>query len=133
MRSKAKVTIYAIVFSVVVATPIIISEIRLRKARELQEMIMDSAELHCDADGPFVMIDSEHGLIGVYNGTQPLEHFWTEEAKKSPAGVYSLVIYSDRIGLGRPETEWIHEIRIPKKDMNIISENMQPGIPVLVF
>lgn len=132
MRNNVKVTIYAIVVSVVVATPIIISEIRLRKARELQEMIMDSAELHCDADGPFAMIDSEHGLIGVYNGTQPLEHFWADEAKKSPTGLYRLVIHDDIIGLGRPETEWIFEIKLGKRDMKKI-EAMTPGIPVLVY
>ena len=101
--------------------------------RQAAEQTMDRIEMRYDADGPFILIDSSSGLIGVYNASDVIGHIWTKDAIGSPAGVYSLVIYSDRIGLGRPETEWIHEIRIQKKDMNIISENMQPGIPVLVF
>lgn len=101
--------------------------------RQAAEQTMDRIEMRYDADGPFILIDSSSGLIGVYNASDVIGHIWTKDAIESPAGVYSLVIYSDRIGLGRPETEWIHEIRIKKKDMNIIFENMQPGIPVLVF
>ena len=94
---------------------------------------MDQMEAHYDADGPFVLIDSSSGLIGLYEGNEAIGHIWTSNAQGAPAGLYSLVIHTDRIGLGNPGTEWIHEIRLGKGNMRKIAETMSPGIPVLVF
>ena len=36
---------------------------------------MNRVELHYDADGYFLMIDTENGLLGMYNATKPLKHY----------------------------------------------------------
>ena len=44
-----------------------------RRFEAIEEM--NSKELHYDADGYFLMIDTENGLIGIYDAIKPLKHY----------------------------------------------------------
>ncbi len=47
------------------------------KHRAIEEM--NRQELHYDADGHFIMLDRTTGLLGFYNGCDPLEHEWIKD------------------------------------------------------
>ena len=129
MRSKIEYLICTLLLALIVILGATAVRIYNRQA---EEQSMDQMEVHYDADGPFVMIDSTLGLIGLYDSREVIGHIWTDDAKGVPDGVFRLVIHTDRIGLGNPGTEWVKEIRISKSGMKKI-EKLPPGIPVLVY
>ena len=129
MRNKVEYMVSVALLSLIVILGATAMQIYNRQA---EEQTMDQMEAHYDADGPFVMIDSTIGLIGLYDSREVIGHIWADDAKGVPDGVFRLVIHSDRIGLGNPGTEWIEEIRISKSGMKKIEE-LPPGIPVLVY
>ena len=69
----------------------------LKKSKDVKEKAairqMDAKELHYDANDWFIMIDKSEGLVGVYYGTKPIQHIWTDV--DIDEGVFPVLIYSE--------------------------------------
>lgn len=89
---------------------------------------MDEQELHYDADGYFVMLDTENGLLGIYNVTEPLEHILVGDQLPNDVahGVYFTRQTEDLLILLSGEEEPI--ILVVR---NIVA--IPEGTPVLVY
>lgn len=55
---------------------------------------MNAKELHYDANDWFILINKSEGLIGIYDGTEPIQHIWVNETKISE-GTFPVLIYSE--------------------------------------
>ena len=101
--------------------------------RTEEENKMDARELHYDADGGFVLVDINRGLMGVYNGPEPIRHIWKERLRHIRPGLYVLAIHDDYIELftkdGRPSCV----IYLDDEDIRFFLCEVENNIPVLVY
>lgn len=63
-----------------------------RQKREAEQR-MDARELHYDANSWFILIDKSEGMIGIYDGTKPVQHIWVDVSIDE--GVFPVLIYGD--------------------------------------
>ena len=63
------------------------------KQRREAEQSMDARELHYDANSWFILIDKSEGLIGIYDGTKPVQYIWVDVSIDE--GVFPVLIYGD--------------------------------------
>ena len=89
---------------------------------------MNEQELHYDADGYFLMLDTQNGLLGIYDVTEPLEHILVGDQLPNGVvhGVYITHCTEDKLILLSGEEEPIvliieNTVEIPE------------GTPVLVY
>ena len=78
MRNKVEYMISVFLLALIVILGATAMQIYNRQA---EEQTMDQMEAHYDADGPFVMIDSTLGLIGLYDSREVIGHIWADDAK----------------------------------------------------
>ena len=94
---------------------------------------MDAREKHYDADGDFVLIDTEEGLMGVYHAYKPLRHFWYREFRKVKPGLYKYDSYDDLMELSLDDAEEVYNLYLSASDLRYLQTTLEQGIPVLVY
>ena len=98
-----------------------------------KEARMDERELHYDADGGFVMIDMQEGLMGVYYAVKPARHIWKKKLKRLTPGVYKLSICDGWVELYNDELHGVYVIGMNEKDNRFFLREVEQDIPVLVY
>ena len=78
-RNKLLIAIAVVLISTMVTVMII----SFSKIGAIQEM--NRQELHYDADGYFLMLNSKSGLLGIYEATEPIRHVWVNN--QFPEGI----------------------------------------------
>ena len=75
MKRKLKIILilFICIFIFVYSLAVIKSINNIHKIKE-----MDREEVHYDADDWFIMVDKENGLIGIYDGIEPVFHFFCD-------------------------------------------------------
>ena len=101
--------------------------------RERKERILDQQELHYDADGPLILIETSNGLMGIYEGRDSLRHVWNEKLKMHQSGLYELRIYPKEVVLYSAETGKERVLILRTAEKEYLSARMHTGVPVLVF
>lgn len=83
---------------------------------------MDKTELRYDADGPFIMINTEDDLIGYYIGSEPILHYEYDEYVEE--GVYDVVydIDNNTLDLVKKSGEVVASINMDGKDIDFIND-----------
>ena len=98
-----------------------------------KEARMDERELHYDADGGFIMIDMQEGLMGVYYAVKPVRHIWKKKLKRLTPGVYKLSICDGWVELYNDELHGVYVIGMNEKDNRFFLREVEQDIPVLVY
>ena len=101
--------------------------------RAEKEAGMDARELHYDADGGFIMIDMQEGLMGVYNAVKPMWHIWKKKLKRLAPGVYKLAVCDGWIELYNNDLHGVYVIGMNEKDNRFFMRHVEQDIPVLVY
>ena len=83
---------------------------------------MDKTELRYDADGPFIMINTEDNLIGYYIGSEPVLHYEYDEYVEE--GVYDVTydIDNNTLDLVKKSGEVVASINMDGKDIELIND-----------
>ena len=83
---------------------------------------MDKTELRYDADGPFIMINTEDDLIGYYIGSEPVLHYEYDEYIEE--GVYDVTydIDNNTLDLIKKSGEVVVSINMDGKDIELIND-----------
>ena len=83
---------------------------------------MDKTELRYDADGPFIMINTEDNLIGYYIGSEPILHYEYDEYVEE--GVYDVIydIDNNTLDLIKKSGEVVASINMDGKDIDFIND-----------
>jgi hypothetical protein len=83
---------------------------------------MDKTELRYDADGPFIMINTEDDLIGYYIGSEPVLHYEYDEYIEE--GVYDVIynIDNNTLDLIKKSGEVVVSINMDGKDIELIND-----------
>ena len=83
---------------------------------------MDKTELRYDADGPFIMINTEDDLIGYYIGSEPILHYEYDEYIEE--GVYDVTydIDNNTLDLVKKSGEVVASINMDGKDIDFIND-----------
>lgn len=83
---------------------------------------MNKTELRYDADGPFIMINTEDDLIGYYIGSEPILHYEYDEYIEE--GVYDVIynIDSNTLDLLEKSGEVVASINMDGKDIDLIND-----------
>lgn len=83
---------------------------------------MDKTELRYDADGPFIMINTEDDLIGYYIGSEPILHYEYDEYVEE--GVYDVIydIDNNTLDLVKKSGEVVASISMDGKDIELIND-----------
>ena len=83
---------------------------------------MDKTELRYDADGPFIMINTEDNLIGYYIGSEPILHYEYDEYVEE--GVYDVTydIDNNTLDLVKKSGEVVASISMDGKDIDLIND-----------
>lgn len=83
---------------------------------------MDKTELRYDADGPFIMINTEDDLIGYYIGSEPVLHYEYNEYIEE--GVYDVIynIHNNTLDLTKKSGEVVASISMDGKDIEFIND-----------
>lgn len=83
---------------------------------------MDKTELRYDADGPFIMINTEDDLIGYYIGSEPILHYEYDEYVEE--GVYDVIydIDNNTLDLIKKSGEVVASINMDGKDIELIND-----------
>lgn len=83
---------------------------------------MDKTELRYDADGPFIMINTEDDLIGYYIGSEPILHYEYDEYVEE--GVYDVIydIDNNTLDLVKKSGEVVASINMDGKDIELIND-----------
>ena len=83
---------------------------------------MDKTELRYDADGPFIMINTEDDLIGYYIGSEPILHYEYDEYIEE--GVYDVTydIDNNTLNLIKKSGEVVASINMDGKDIDFIND-----------
>ena len=83
---------------------------------------MDKTELRYDADGPFIMINTEDDLIGYYIGSEPILHYEYDEYVEE--GVYDVIydIDNNTLDLVKKSGEVVASISMDGKDIEFIND-----------
>lgn len=95
--------------------------------------VMDAREKHYDADGYFILIDTQEGLMGAYDAYKPLRHFWYKEFRKIKPGLYKYDSYEDLMELSSEDTEEVYNLYLSASDLRYLQATIEQGIPVLVY
>lgn len=98
-----------------------------------KEAGMDARELQYDADGGFIMIDMQEGLMGVYEAVRPVRHIWKKRLKRLAPGVYHLSICDGWIELYNNDLHGVYVIGMNEKDNRFFLSSVEQDIPVLVY
>lgn len=102
--------------------------------RAEKEAGMDARELQYDADGLFILIDTQEGHMGVYRAVKPLRHFWKERCKSITPGEYKMDICDGWVELYNDELHGVYVIDTDGKDENrFFLKYVKQGTPVLVY
>ena len=91
---------------------------------------MDKTELRYDADGPFIMINTEDGLIGYYIGSEPILHYEYDEYIEE--GVYDVTydIDNNTLDLVKKSGEVVASISMDGKDIDFI-DNFKDSVALV--
>lgn len=83
---------------------------------------MDKTELRYDADGPFIMINTEDDLIGYYIASEPVLHYEYNEYIEE--GVYNVTYdtYNNTLDLVKKSGEIAASISMDGKDIEFIND-----------
>ena len=101
--------------------------------RAEKEERMDRRELHYDADGEFIMIDTQDGLMGVYDAVKPVRHIWKERLKRIKPGVYNLDVCDGWIELYSDTMRGVYVVKMDGEDNRFFNASVSQGIPVLAY
>lgn len=101
--------------------------------RAAKEEKMDRRELHYDADGEFIMIDTQDGHMGVYDAVKPVRHIWINRLKRIKPGVYNLDVCSGWIELYNNSMEGVYVIKMNESDDRFFHASVSQGVPVLAY
>ena len=102
--------------------------------RAEEEKKMDSRAIRYDADGLFILIDTQEGHMGVYRAVKPLRHFWKERCKSITPGEYKMDICDGWVELYNDELHGVYVIDTDGKDENrFFLKYVKQGTPVLVY
>lgn len=101
--------------------------------RAAKEEKMDRRELHYDADGEFIMIDTQDGHMGVYDAVKPVRHIWINRLKRIKPGVYNLDVCSGWIELYNNSMEGVYVVKMDEKNDRFFHASVSQGAPVLVY
>ena len=119
---------------IIVVVAIVYAFVMNRWERAAKEEAMDRRELHYDADGDFILIDSQEDHIGVYKAIEPIKHYWGKNTGHIKPGVYDLAICDGWIELMyRDQDERVWIIQLKDSDTDFLKDNIEQGIPVLVY
>ena len=115
-----------IIAVILLATMVTVMCISVSRIRGIQNM--NRQELHYDADGYFLMLNTKTGLLGFYDGTEPVRHLWVND--QIPAGIQEGVYaaYHAQNGLFLQSKE-NSSIVLVLKDSN----EVPAGTPLLVY
>jgi hypothetical protein len=83
---------------------------------------MDRVEPHYDADGYFIMISTEDGVIGTYFCNRPLHHYRCRVHVKVTTPQVTKVDMIENIGIG-----------LDLDDLKEIYETIPEGTPLLIY
>ena len=115
------------VFTATVLTAIAIAILVIGIIRTIQNDAIDhmnKEELHYDANGYFVMISADDGLIGVYDGRNPIKHYGCKVPKNLDLSRPIVITVGDLGSEG---------ITIPKADFKELHETVPDETPVLIY
>lgn len=101
--------------------------------RAEKEAEMDARELQYDADGGFIMIDMQEGLMGVYKAVRPVRHIWKKRLKRLSPGIYNLSICDGWIELYNKDLHGVYVIDMNEDDNRFFLSGVEQDIPVLVY
>lgn len=116
----------------ITATLLFLYGVRAYRRAE-KEAGMDARELQYDADGGFIMIDMQEGLMGVYEAVRPVRHIWKKRLKRLAPGVYYLSICDGWIELYNNDLHGVYVIGMNEKDNRFFLSSVEQDIPVLVY
>lgn len=116
----------------ITATLLFLYGVRAYRRAE-KEAGMDARELQYDADGGFIMIDMQEGLMGVYEAVRPVRHIWKKRLKRLAPGVYHLSICDGWIELYNNDLHGVYVIGMNEKDNRFFLSSVGQDIPVLVY
>ena len=116
----------------ITATLLLLYGVRAYRRAE-KEAGMDARELQYDADGGFIMIDMQEGLMGVYEAVRPVRHIWKKRLKRLAPGVYYLSICDGWIELYNNDLHGVYVIGMNEKDNRFFLSSVEQDIPVLVY
>ena len=116
----------------ITATLLFLYGVRAYRRAE-KEAGMDARELQYDADGGFIIIDMQEGLMGVYEAVRPVRHIWKKRLKRLAPGVYYLSICDGWIELYNNDLHGVYVIGMNEKDNRFFLSSVEQDIPVLVY
>ena len=121
--AKRVATIIEIIIFVITILVIIIGILAYKNKVSNDAMAtMDKTELRYDADGPFIMINTEDDLIGYYIGSEPILHYKYDEYVEE--GVYDVIynIDNNTLDLIEKSGEVVASINMDGKDIEFIND-----------
>ena len=121
--AKRVATIIEIIILVITILVIIIGILAYKNKVSNDAMAtMDKTELRYDADGPFIMINTEDDLIGYYIGSEPVLHYEYDEYIEE--GVYDVIydIDNNTLDLIEKSGEVVASINMDGKDIEFIND-----------
>lgn len=121
--AKRVATIIEIIILVIIIFVVIIGILAYKNKVSNDAMaIMDKTELRYDADGPFIMINTEDDLIGYYIGSEPILHYEYDEYIEE--GVYDVIynIDNNTLDLIKKSGEVVASINMDGKDIDFIND-----------
>lgn len=122
-RYKRELIAKSIIAIGIIAIIIIIGILIYKNKVSNDAMItMDKTELRYDADGPFIMINTEDDLIGYYIGSEPVLHYEYNEYVEE--GVYNVTYdtYNNTLDLVKKSGEIVASISMDGKDIEFIND-----------
>lgn len=133
MRKRIKENLYKLI-GILIILSIAVGWALLSEAweRAAKAEEMDRRELHYDADDDFILIDTQEGLMGVYHGCDPLNHFWGDFRKIKP-GLYLYEGYENTFELTMDDTDAVYRVELKEKDLRYLQKTIKQGIPVLAY
>lgn len=84
-------------------------------------------------EGDFIMIDSQEGLMGIYNPHTPLTHIWEERLKNVKPGLYRYKAFEDLIELSSTIENRVYHLYLWETGLECIREKVAQDTPVFVF
>ena len=121
--AKRVATIIEIIILVITILVIIIGILAYKNIASNNAMAtMDKTELRYDADGPFIMINTEDDLIGYYIGSEPILHYEYDEYVEE--GVYDVIYntHNNTLDLIEKSGEVVASINMDGKDIEFIND-----------
>mgnify|MGYP006873132359 CR=1 FL=1 len=98
-----------------------------------KENRMDMRELYYDADGGFIMVDMQLGLMGVYDAVKPVRHIWQKRLRRVSPGLYNLSICDGWIEFYGEKLHGVYVIAVSGDDNVFFLSSVEQDIPVLVY